>query len=85
MFFLLVKNEGEFCLKDDTLSCPPAQDASPHQDYYTFSRDPYKSSFATVTGRGDKPKGYPPGELSHISHPVSVLFESMIFRTSSLV
>ena len=28
---------------------------SHHQDYYIFSRDSYKPSFATVTGRGDSP------------------------------
>ncbi len=32
---------------------PPSN--SYHQDYYIFSRDPYKPSFATVTGRWDNP------------------------------
>ena len=32
---------------------PPSN--SDHQEYYMFSRDPYKPSFATVTGRGDNP------------------------------
>ena len=32
---------------------PPSN--SHHQDYHIFSRDPYKPSFATVTGRGDNP------------------------------
>ena len=36
---------------------PPSN--SHHQDYYIFSRDPYKPSFATITGRGDNPT-YPP-------------------------
>ncbi len=36
-------------------SCPPAQDASHHQDYYIIRPQP-KPSFATVTGRGDNPK-----------------------------
>ena len=39
-----------------TLGCPPSQDASHHQDYFIFSRDPYKPSFATVTGSGDNPR-----------------------------
>ena len=40
----------------DWLGCPPSQDASHHQDYYIFRiGDPYKPSFATVTGRGDNP------------------------------
>ena len=46
----------------DTLGCPPSQDASHHQDFYVFSRgsrDPYKPSLATVTGKGEQPKGYP--------------------------
>ncbi len=38
------------------LGCPPAQDASHHQDCYVFSRGSRpKPSFATVTGRGDNP------------------------------
>ena len=38
------------------LGCPPAQDASHHQDCYVFSRESQpKPSFATVTGRGDNP------------------------------
>ena len=38
------------------LGCPPSQDSSHHQDYETFFvGDPYKPSFATVTGRGDNP------------------------------
>ena len=36
---------------------PPSN--SHHQDYYIFSRDPYKPSFATVTGRGDNPNHSP--------------------------
>ena len=32
---------------------PPSN--SHHQDYYIFSRDPYKPSLATVTGTGDNP------------------------------
>ena len=36
---------------------PPSN--SDHQDYYIFSRDPYKPSFATVTGRGDNPRCTP--------------------------
>ena len=35
-------------------SIPPPSN-SDHQDYYIFSRDPYKPSFATLTGRGDNP------------------------------
>ena len=39
-----------------SLGCPPSQDSSHHQDYETFLvGDPYKPSFATVTGRGDNP------------------------------
>ena len=38
------------------LGCPPSQDASDHQDYYIFSRDSYKPSFATITGKGDNPR-----------------------------
>ena len=46
------------------LGCPPSQDASHHQDYYIFRiGDPYKPSFATVTGRGDNPK-YKPNQLN---------------------
>ena len=33
----------------------PLSSNSPHQDYYIFSGDPYKPSFATVTGWGDNP------------------------------
>ncbi len=36
---------------------PPSN--SHHQDYYIFSRDPYKPSLATVTGRGDNPNHIP--------------------------
>ena len=32
---------------------PPSN--SHHQDYYILVGDPYKPSFATVTGRGDNP------------------------------
>ena len=40
-------------IDDCTLGCPPAQDSSHHHDYYIFRiGDPYKPSFATVTGRG---------------------------------
>ena len=38
-----------------SLGLPPTQDASHHQDYYIFSREPYKPSFATVTGWGVDP------------------------------
>ena len=39
------------------LGCPPSQDASDHQDDITFLvGDPYKPSFATVTGREDNPR-----------------------------
>ena len=42
--------------QDYELGCPPSQDTSHHQDYETFLvGDPYKPSFATVTGRGDNP------------------------------
>ncbi len=37
------------------LGCLPAQDASHHQDHDILLGDPYKPSFVTVTGRGDKP------------------------------
>ena len=41
------------------LGCSPSQDSSHHQDYEPFLvGDPYKPSFATVTGRGDNPR-YP--------------------------
>ena len=40
-----------------TLGCPPSQDSSHHQVDITFLLgDPYKPSFATVTGRGDNPR-----------------------------
>ena len=53
---LFTKNIGSDFGTRYTLGCPPSQDASHHQDYYIFSRDPYKPSFATVTGRGDNPR-----------------------------
>ena len=28
---------------------------SHHQDFYIISMDPYKPSFATITGKGDNP------------------------------
>ena len=38
------------------LGLPPSQDSSHHQDDITFLvGDPYKPSFATVTGRGVDP------------------------------
>ena len=40
---------------DDIIWVVPLPSNSDHQDYYMFSRDPYKPSFATVTGRGDNP------------------------------
>ena len=48
---------------------PPSN--SHHQDYYIFSRDPYKPSFATVTGRGDNPKFLPkktPQKFPQVGH-----------------
>ena len=48
-----------------SLGCPPSQDASHHEDYEPFLvGDPYKPSFATVTGRGDNPK-YSDHEIVH--------------------
>ena len=38
------------------LGVAPSQDSSDHQDYYIFSRDPHKPSYATVAGRGPTPK-----------------------------
>ncbi len=38
------------------LGYPPSQDSSHHKDYEPFLvGNPYKSSFATVTGKGDNP------------------------------
>ncbi len=49
------------------LGCSPAQDASHHQDYDIFRiGDPYKPSFATVTGRGDNPNN-PYDSISQIT------------------
>ena len=39
------------------LGLPPTQDSSRHQDYYIFRiGNPYKPSFATVTGWGVDPR-----------------------------
>ena len=41
----------------DTLDLPPTQDSSDHQDDITFLvGNPYKPSFATVTGWGVDPR-----------------------------
>ena len=38
------------------LGVAPSQDSSDHQDYYIFSRDPHKPSYATVAGTGTTPE-----------------------------
>ena len=56
-----------FHQKDYRLGCTPSQDASHHQvDIIFLVGDPYKPSFATVTGRGDNPNYRCPSTLSSV-------------------
>ena len=49
--------------------CPPPSN-SDYQDYYMFSRDPHKPSFATAAGSGPHPKNtLRDGSVRWLNHP----------------